>query len=88
MKIPVALLAVALLASPAFSQTSGGVMAGSGAVLEDNSGDVAEGSSASGENENGERRICRRVETDTSSRMTTRRVCLTAREWRQRQRNN
>lgn len=86
MKLPVALLSVALLASPALAQSSDGVMAGSGAVLEGGTGDAPEGAAESGSNEDGERRICRRVETDTSSRMTTRRVCLTAREWRQQQR--
>ena len=84
MKIYVALISSLLLASPALAQASE-VMSGSGAALEGGSGDAPEGSSTSGVNDDGERRICRRVETDTSSRMTTRRVCLTAREWRQQQ---
>lgn len=86
MKMPVALLSVMLLASPVFAQSSGSVMAGSGAVLEGSSSDAPDGSAEGGESDDGERRVCRRVETDTSSRMTTRRVCLTAREWRQQQR--
>jgi len=35
-------------------------------------------------NENGERRICRRVD-NSQSRMNRQQVCLTAREWRERQ---
>ena len=88
MKMSVALLSAFLLASPAFAQTSGGVMSGSGAVLEGGSNDVPENASAGGENEDGERRICRRVEGDSHTRMSTRRVCLTAREWREQQRRN
>ena len=88
MKIRVALCSVLLVAAPAFAQTSGSVMSGSGAVLEGGSGDLPDGESTSGQNEDGERRICRRVETDSQSRLSTRRLCLTAREWRDFNRRN
>ena len=41
-------------------------------------------STGPGRNEDGERRICRRID-NTQSRMNRRQVCLTAREWRERQ---
>ena len=44
--------------------------------------------STAGEAEGGERRICRRVETATGSRMSYRRMCMTADQWRNFNRNN
>lgn len=86
MKLIVALISSALVAAPAFAQTSGGVMSGSGAELSE-SRDTPESTSDAGTAEaDGERRICRRVETGSSSRMSTRRVCKTAEEWRAAQR--
>jgi len=43
---------------------------------------------SSAANANGEHLICRRVLTDSSSHMGSRRVCLTAEGWRQQQRTN
>lgn len=88
MKVPVLLVSAMLLSAPTLAQTSGGVMSGSGALLGSGSDASSEGSSQSGETEDGERRICRRVATDSASRMATRRLCLTAREWREHQRRN
>jgi len=78
-----------VLASPALAQmNSGGEMTRSGAALS-GEGDAPESSGAGNARaEEGERRICRRVETDSASRMATRRVCRTAEEWRQSQRSN
>ena len=56
-------------------------MRGSGATLTAPKGDEPEGSQSEGVNEDGERRICRRLQ-ETSSRNASRRVCMTAREWR------
>ncbi len=81
MKMRVALFSIALLASPAFAQTSDGAMSGSAAVLQGGAADLPEGASASGQSEDSERRICRRIDA-TSTRMPSRRLCLTAREWR------
>lgn len=66
-----------LMAGPAVAQqNSNGV---GGAVR--SGGSVPEGSSEAGTNANGERRICRRIES-TGSRTAARRVCMTAPEWR------
>jgi hypothetical protein len=80
-----ALAALALLmAAPAFAQPH----AGSGGQLSTGPNEGPQGSSEAGVDANGDRRICRRVENGSSSRMTTRRVCMTAREWRDYQRNS
>jgi len=61
-------------------------MTGSGAVLTDAPQAQQEPTSSAGQgrNENGERRICRRID-NTPSRMNRRQLCLTAQEWRERQ---
>ena len=60
-------------------------MAGSGAALTNAPTTEQEQSSGTaGRDENGERRICRRID-NSQSRMNRRQVCLTAREWRERQ---
>lgn len=88
MRVFVALFSSILIAAPALAQTSGGVMSGSGAELSE-SRDVPESTSDAGAAESdGERRICRRVETGSSSRLSTRRVCKTAEEWRATQRGS
>ena len=84
MKVSLLLASALLLTVPAFAQTSG-VMSGSGALLDSGSDGQPE-SAEDSESEDGERRICRRVETDSASRMATRRLCLTARQWRDHQR--
>jgi hypothetical protein len=85
MKAFVVAISALLLASPGFAQSmSGGVMSGSGAPLSERSDDTADNISASND---GEPRICRRVETGSSSRMSTRRLCLTPAQWRDRQRS-
>ena len=89
MRLPVILLSGLLLAGPAFAQASGGVMTGSGAELATRSAEVPEDAERGGEaGEDGERRICRRVETATGSRMSYQRVCMTARQWRDYNRRN
>lgn len=85
MKLSFLLASGLILTTPAFAQTSGGVMSGSGAILDSGPDTLPEGSEDS-ESDDGERRICRRVETDSASRMATRRLCLTARQWREHQR--
>ena len=67
------------------AQTGGGVMAGSGAELSER-GDLPESTGSDEPAADGERRICRRIEIATSSRMSTRRICRTAAEWREAQR--
>lgn len=75
-------LSALIVAAPAFAQ--GG--ATPGGSLSSQARNVPEGSSEPGVDENGERRICRRID-DTSSRMASRRVCKTAREWREYERS-
>ena len=84
MKQLVAFVCVLLMAAPVAAQT--GTMQGSGAALTSPKGDEPEGPQTAGVNEDGERRICRRLES-TGSRNASRRLCLTAREWREYNRN-
>ncbi len=87
MKALVVVISGLLLATPALAQTGGGVVAGSGAELSER-GDLPESTGADSDERaaDGERRICRRIEIATSSRMSTRRICRTAAEWREAQR--
>lgn len=87
MKAFVALISVSLLASPALAQSMGGAT-GSGAALTTDNQDAPESTGAAGQAAGGERRICRRVETASGSRMSYRRVCRTAAEWRDAQRGS
>jgi hypothetical protein len=85
MKMFVAFTALALAASPAFAQS--GAATGSAtapAAQNDQSG----GNASATQNANGERLICRRVEAGGAvGRMESRRVCLTAAQWRASQHN-
>jgi len=76
-----------LLASPAFAQNGGSVSA-SGAELSTQNDTPESTGDAAQRGADGERRICRRVETSSTSRMSTRRVCRTAQEWRDTRRTN
>lgn len=84
MRVFVAFASVALLASPALAQ-GGGTISGSGGELATQN-ETPESTGQSGQGADGQRRICRRVETGSQSRMTYRRVCRTAQEWREAQR--
>ena len=85
MKMIVALASVALFASPVFAQGGSGPVSGSAGELATQT-DIPESTGHAGQNADGERRICRRIETDSSTRRASRRVCRTAQEWRQAQR--
>jgi hypothetical protein len=85
MKMYVAFASVALIAAPAFAQGGSGAVSSSAGELSTQN-DTPESTGQSGQGADGERRICRRVETGSQSRMTTRRVCRTAEEWREAQR--
>lgn len=67
-----------LLATPAFAQAADGNAVGNDRAPSGQSQDNASGTSASNEEE---RRICRRVETNTGSRVPFRTLCLTERQW-------
>ena len=85
MRVFVAFASVALLATPAFAQGGSGSVSGSAGELATQN-ETPESTGQAGQNADGERRICRRVETGSQSRMTYRRVCRTAEEWRTSQR--
>jgi hypothetical protein len=78
-------ICVLFVAAPAFAQTSGGVMTGSGGELSDHSTTETSSEAATPAAE-GERVICRRVEALSGSRVSSRRVCRTAEQWREAQR--
>lgn len=91
MKAFVVVISGLLLATPALAQPSGGTMSGSGAGLSERT-DLPEstgpGANANANAPNGEHLVCRRVETGSTSRMSSRRVCRTAAEWRDSQRDH
>ena len=76
MKLLIASIAATLIAAPAFAEPSG---TANGTGPEQQTG-MAPDNASSSEAE-GERRICRRVSA-SESRMSSRRMCMTAREWR------
>jgi hypothetical protein len=89
MKSFVVVISGLLLAAPAFAQANGGgSMTGSGASMSSGQSEAPEGASDSEGGEGENRRICRRVETASGSRMSYRRLCMTARQWRSFNRNN
>ncbi len=82
MKMCVALISGFLIVAPAIAQNDpGSVDRGGGDAARQN--DRPESSSGGGQGEDGARRICRRTETSSYSRMSGRRVCRTAEEWRE-----
>lgn len=85
MKMFVAFASVALVASPVFAQSGSSSVSGSAGELSSQN-ETPESTGPNGQGADGERRICRRVETGSQSRMTYRRVCKTAEEWRATQR--
>ena len=87
MKLFVVMCAGLLAVAPAAAQTMNGGASGSGSGAElSERGDGPVSTGERGVGADGERRICRRIEVTSSSRMTSRRVCRTAEEWRQTQR--
>ena len=82
MRFAVVALSALLVASPAHAAGQSG---GTGVAVR-SSNDAPRGPSEAGTGENGERRICRRIES-SANRASARRVCLTAREWRDYDRN-
>ena len=78
-----------LVTAPAFAQPSGGGgTTGSGASVSTGQSELPEGASNTEGGEGENRRICRRVEIASGSRMSFRRMCMTARQWRDFNRNN
>lgn len=77
MKTLVFVAAAMSIGAPALAQQSS---TGTGTAAR-SSGSTPESSPQTGASAAGERRICRQVES-TASRMPSRRVCMTAPEWR------
>lgn len=71
-----------LMAAPVFAQGSSEVSTGNGGGASAERSAAQEDSSTSSEGEGGDRRICRRIETASGSRMSYRRLCMTADQWR------
>lgn len=83
MRALVVFASVVLLSVPAVAQPSGGVMSGSGAGLATESRELPQETANTASAEEGSaRRICRRVETASGSRMSYKRLCMTAEQWR------
>jgi long-subunit fatty acid transport protein len=82
MKAMIAAACGLLIAGAATAQVASNGAVGSGAGLSSQS-DTADNASSSAQNNDGVHRICRRVETSSASRMSTRRICRTAEEWRE-----
>jgi len=85
MKAIAVAICVFLTAAPALAQMSG-MTGGSHSQMTSNSDEQenAESSTAA----NGERLICRRVEPPSGSRVSARRICRTAEQWRAAQRDD
>jgi hypothetical protein len=87
MKFLVVAFCSVLISTPAAAQMSSRSSGGaSGADLASGADAQANENESNAQSADGERRICRRVETSSASRMSTRRVCRTAQEWRDAQR--
>jgi hypothetical protein len=73
-----AMAALVMAAPAAFAQPQ----TGSGGAVATGSNGLPQSTGAAGTTADGQRRICRRIEVESSSRMSIRRVCMTAREWK------
>jgi len=86
MKALAVAICVFLTAAPAMAQMSGNT-GGSGAQMRSNSDEQNANDPAASTAANGERLICRRVDAPSGSRVSTRRICRTAEQWREAQRD-
>jgi hypothetical protein len=87
MKALVALISGAFLASSALAQTPDAGPTGNGNEVAERA-DAPESGASEAPEAVDERRICRRVDGDVSSRLSSRRVCRTAAEWRRSNRSS
>ena len=88
MKAFVVVISGVLLAAPGPAQASDDNATSNGSQPSSQATELPGDSPSSEAEENGERRICRRVETNTGSRVPWRRVCMTERQWRVYNRHN
>lgn len=83
MKALVVVISGFFLSTAGFAQVGGSaVMSGSGASMSSGSTEINEEAVPADEGQGADRRICRRVETASGSRMSYRRLCMTAEQWR------
>ncbi|HEY5710369.1 MAG TPA: hypothetical protein VIT38_00620 [Allosphingosinicella sp.] len=91
MKSIIVAISAMLMAAPALAQSPPGTPGTPGDVMSHNGGLLFDRNEDAGANATavpGDGRTCRRVEAGSGSRMKTRRLCLTAEGWRNRQRVN
>lgn len=86
MKLLISAVAVVAFALPAAAQITGN--SGSGGAGVQTGQAVPDGQCVRGQTVNGDRCICRRIEVESSSRMSLRTICRTAGQWRQWDREN
>lgn len=86
MKLMLAAVAVFAFAVPTSAQITGN--AGSGGTQIQTGQAVPDGQCVRGQTVNGERCVCRRIEVESSSRMSLRTICRTTTQWRQWDREN
>jgi|GEM_PF-1564331 len=79
-------ICVLFVAAPAFAQTSVRSIGGGGETSGNTATTQTSGEAATPAGD-GERLICRRLEPISGSRVSARRVCRTAEQWRELQRN-
>lgn len=86
MKLLIVAAAAFAIALPASAQITGNT--GSGGAGVQTGQEAPDGRCARGQTVNGERCLCRRIEVESSSRMSLRTVCRTASQWREWDREN
>ena len=79
MRAFVVAIAGVLLAAPGLAQASEDSTTSNGSQPSQTATPAANSTASTGQND--ERQICRRIETNTGSRVPHRRVCMTEREW-------
>lgn len=83
MKLLITAVAALAFAFPSTAQVTGAT-GGSASQIETGQSSAPEGQRCErGKTVNGERCICRRIEVESSSRMSIRSVCMTASQWRE-----
>ena len=82
MKIWISAAAALLIAAPAFGAQVTGASGSTGSQIETGQS-APEGRCQRGQVIDGERCICRRVQAETSTRTSVRNTCMTAKQWKQ-----
>ena len=83
MRMVIFAMAALVMAAPAVAQPQ----SGSGSTVATGQSNLPQSTGEAGTTASGERRICRRIEVESSSHMSMRRVCMTSREWKAHERS-